>query len=161
MTFKKAVESAAFPLNRSYQPGLQALQKYSKKIQCDRPIKETISGSVDIDSSLMGIAQHASANRWDYGVGYKVSKNKECAVWIEVHGAVIDEVGKLIRKVTWLKEYLKVSAPDLWRLTVASPNELRFVWLGTKDVHISKNSPDYRRIMQAGITLHGTVLTLP
>ena len=160
MTFKKAVEAAEAPLNRAYQSGLQALKVHSKKVLAARPDK-AITGSIDIDSVLAKTPRYAGSNRWDYGVGFKPVKGKECAVWIEVHGAIIDEVGTLVRKVTWLKDYLKASAPDLWNLTLASPPELRYVWLGTKDVHISKTSPDYRRAMQAGITLHGTVVKLP
>lgn len=159
MTFKKAVEAAKPPVNEVYQPGMQALGAFSKKV---RPKDaKSVTGSIDIDCALAKVRGHASANRWDYGLGYKRDKSKESAVWIEVHGAVIDEVGTLVRKVTWLKGYLKDSAPELWALTLASPEELRYVWLGTKDVHISKNSPDYRRARQAGITLHGTVLNLP
>lgn len=161
MTFKKAVESSDPPLNQAYQPGLQALKTYSKKILCTRPVDNSITGSVDIDSPLARILLHASANRWDYGVGYKTGNGKECAVWIEVHGANIDEVGTLARKAKWLKDYLRQHAPELWQLTLKSPLNLRYVWLGTKDVHLNMNSPAYRRAAQEGITLHGTVLRLP
>ena len=155
VTFKKAVEAAAPPLNISYQPGLQALGVYSKKVIQNK----SVTGSIDIDKALVRL--HASENRWDYGIGYKLTKAKECAVWVEVHGAKIDEVGTLARKVNWLKDYLKQHAPDLWQLTLKSPENLRYVWLGTKNIHLSMNSPAYRRAAQEGITLHGTVLTLP
>jgi len=162
MTFKKAVESAEPPLNTACQPGLQALsRKHAAKIQCTRDAGATITGSIDIDSALKSAQFHASANRWDYGVGYKQTRSSESAIWVEVHGAVSDEVGTLVRKVTWLKNYLKQYAPELWQLTTNSPDNLRFVWLGTKSVHLSKNSPDYRRMAQAGITLAGTTLRLP
>jgi hypothetical protein len=161
MTFKKAVESSAPPLNQAYQPGLQALTTYSTKVRCSRPVNVSITGSVDIDSPMARLPQHASANRWDYGVGYKPVKGNECAVWIEVHGANIDEVGTLARKAKWLKDYLRQHAPELWQMTLKSPLDLRYVWLGTKDVHLNMNSPAYRRAAQEGITLHGTVLRLP
>ena len=162
MTFKKAVESATPPLNTAYQPGLQALsRKHSGKIQCTRETGATISGSIDIDAALKSTQPHASANRWDYGVGYRQTRSGESAIWVEVHGAVSDEVGTLVRKVTWLKNYLKQSAPALWQLTLKSPDTLRFVWLGTKSVHLPKNSPAYKRLNQAGITLAGTALRLP
>ena len=161
MTFKKAVKSADPPLNDAYQSGLQALKKHSKKIICTRPTSKTITGSVDIDSPLARIPQHASKNRWDYGVGYKPVIGKECTVWIEVHGANIDEVGTLARKAKWLKDYLRQHAPDLWQMTLKSPPNLRYVWLGTKDVHLNMNTPAYRRAAQEGITLRGMVLELP
>lgn len=156
MTFKNAVEAANPPLNQAYQPGLQALGAFSKKVPNNKPI----TGSVDIDSALARMPQHASENRWDYGIGYKPSK-AECAVWIEVHGANIDEVGTLARKAKWLKNYLRNHAPALWQLTLKSPENLRYVWLGTKSVHLKMNTPAYRRAAMEGITLHGTVLQLP
>jgi hypothetical protein len=157
MTFKKAVEAADPPLNASYQLGLQALGPYSRKVTCGN----VVTGSVDIDSALARIPQHASANRWDYGIGYKPSKGKESAVWIEVHGANIDEVGTVARKAKWLKDYLRQHAPELWQLTLKSPENLRYVWLGTKSVHLKMNTPAFRQAAQQGITLHGTVLNLP
>jgi len=159
--FKKAVEMAKPPLPHSYRQGLQALQGYAKKVACHRPVKATITGSVDLDSSLAKEPEHASANRWDYGIGYKPAAGRECTVWIEVHGAKDREIGTVVRKARWLKEYLKHNAPDLWQLTLASPDSLRYVWLGTKGVHIPRHSPEYRRAAQEGITLHGTVLNLP
>jgi hypothetical protein len=157
VAFKKAVEAAEPPLNKAYKLGLQALKKHSKKVQCPA---HSVTGSIDIDSAMEKEPQHASANRWDYGIGYKPAKGRECAVWIEVHGANDQEVGTLTRKVKWLKEYLKRHAPQLWALTLLSPEENRYVWLGTKDVHLSMSDPAYRRAAQEGVTLHGTVLKL-
>lgn len=143
-------------MDKAYRPGLQALGAYSKKIRLADP--KIVTGSVDIDSTLA--KTYAASNRWDYGIGLKRSRGKECAVWVEIHGAVVDEVGTLVRKVTWLKDYLKAYAPELWTLTLATPEAVRFVWLGTKDVHLSKNSPGFRRAAQAGIALHGTSVNL-
>jgi hypothetical protein len=160
--FKEAVEAANPPLNQGYQPGLGALgRKYSQKVQCQRQVSKTITGSVDLDSSLASMPQYANVNRWDYGIGYKPAVGKECAVWVEVHGAVVDEVGTLARKARQLKEYLKHNAPELWAMTLKAPEKMRYVWLGTKDVHLSMTSPGYRRAAMEGITLHGTVLRLP
>lgn len=158
MTFEKAVEASDPPLNGAYQPGLQALGGYSKKVSCNA---RSVTGSIDIDGTLAKTPRHASANRWDYGIGFKLTKSTECAIWIEVHGANIDEVGTLARKAKWLKEYLKQHAPDLWQMTLKSPDNIRYVWLGTKDVHLKMNTPAYRRAAMEGITLHGTVLSLP
>jgi len=161
VTFKKAVEEAKPPLNESYKPGLQALSKYSKKVSSVRKESKTFTGSIDVDSSLARLPEYAGSNRWDYGIGYKPASGSECAVWIEVNGAKDKEVGTLARKAKWLKEYLKQNAPALWKLTLASPETLRFVWLGTKSVHIPRHSPEYKRAAMEGITLHGTELTLP
>ena len=161
MTFKKAIEESKPPLNQAYQPGLQAMGKYSRKVCCVRRENKTLTGSVDVDAALARLPEYASVNRWDYGIGYKPASGNECAVWIEVHGAKDKEVGTLARKAKWLKEYLKQNAPALWKLTLASPETLRFVWLGTKSVHIPKNSPEYKRAAMEGVTLHGTELTLP
>lgn len=161
MTFEKAVSLAKPPLNQAYQAGLQALGDYSKKIQCTREPRKTLTGSVDLDSATARIPQYAGMNRWDYGIGYKHANGSESAIWIEVHGAKDKEVGTLARKAQWLKEYLKANAPELWKLTLASPSELRFVWLGTKSVHLNPNSPAYKRARAEGISLRGTMLSLP
>ena len=162
MTFKKAVEAAKPPLNKIYLSGLQALKKaHSKKIFCIRPVNLTITGSLDIDSALAKIPKYASENRLDYGIGYKPLKGKECALWVEVHSANDQEVGTLVRKVKRLKEYLKANATELWELTLASPQEIRYVWLGTKDVHLSKNDPAFKLAMQEGIAPPKRELRLP
>lgn len=141
---------------------MQGLKKaHSKKICCERAVNITITGSVDIDAALAKTAQYASENRIDYGIVYKPEKGNECAVWIEVHSANDQEVGTLVRKVQRLKEYLKTNAQDLWNLTIQSPVKIRYVWLGTKDVHISKNDPAFRRAMQEGITPPSKMLRLP
>lgn len=161
MTFKEAVNKTKPPVKHAYQTGLQALGPYSKKVQCVRKVGKTVTGSVDLDSTLAQLPEYGSLNRWDYGIGYKPANGHECAVWIEVHGAVVDEVGTLARKAKQLKEFLKHHAPDLWDLTRKAPENMRYVWLGTKDVHLSMTSPGFRRAAQEGITLHGTVLRLP
>ena len=162
MKFKKAVESAMPPLDQAYQPGLQGLKKsHARKISCDRPVNEAITGSIDIDSALAKTAHYASENRMDYGIGYKPAKGNECAVWVEVHSANDQEVGTVVRKVQRLKEYLKANAQELWDLTLQSPVELRYVWLGTKNVHLSKNDPAFKRAMQEGITPPRRMLRLP
>jgi len=161
VTFKQAVEASNPPLKQAYKPGLQALGAYSKKVQCTRQASKTLSGSVDIDSALARLPEYGSVNRWDYGIGYNPPTGKECVVWIEVHGAKDKEVGTLARKAKQLKSYLKQNARELWEMTLKSPENLRFVWVGTKSVHIPKNSPEYKRAAMEGITLVGTVLNLP
>ncbi|MDT8440136.1 MAG: hypothetical protein RQ723_00570 [Desulfuromonadales bacterium] len=161
MTFKQAVEAADPPVNGVFQPGLQALGQYSRKVTSPRKGGKMFTGSIDLDGALAKLRKFATANRWDYGIGYLPVKGRECAVWVEVHGAKDKEVGTLARKAKWLKDYLRQHAPDLWTLTLASPEHLRFVWLGTKNVQLPKNSPAYRRAAQEGITLHGTELRLP
>lgn len=161
MTFNKAVAAAEPPLPQAYRPGLQALKHHAAKVHCSRPSNTSITGSIDLDHALAKIKEYACDNRWDYGIGYQPAKGKECAVWIEVHGAKDKEVGTMARKAHWLKEYLKEHAPALWSLTLASPEGLRFVWLGTKDVHLSKHDPAFRRAAMEGIVLHGTTLKLP
>ncbi len=161
MTFKKAIENSKQPLNQAYQPGLKAMGKHSNKVWCARPESRTLTGSVNLDAALARIPEYGSVNRWDYGIGYKPVTGSECAVWIEVHGAKDKEVGTIARKAKWLQEYLKQNSPELWQLTLASPHNLRFVWLGTKSVHLPKNSPEYKRAAMVGVTLHGTDLKLP
>jgi len=162
MTFKKAVETSTPPLNMAYQLGMQALGDYSKKIKCARKPNETITGSVDLDSTLARLPEFASANRWDYGLGYLPKKGKECAVWIEVHGAKDKEIGTITRKVKWLKTYLPQYAPKLWAMTLDSPDELRYVWISTNSGLSTRHTKNFRQAAQEGILMKPvSVLTLP
>jgi len=151
VNFKKAVEEASPPINQAYRPGLQAMGTYSKKVKCTRNIGRTVTGSIDLDGALANLPEYAGLNRWDYGIGYNPSNGKECAVWIEVHSANDQEVGALVRKVKQLKGYLKAHAPKLWKLTLSTPENLRYIWLGTKSVNLSRHDPAFRRAMQEGI----------
>ena len=80
------------------------------------------------------------------------------AIWIEPHPATTGEVDRFLKRVEWLKKWLQNNAKDLWELTHRSKDPYR--WLATKDVHIIKNSSEYIKLKQAGISSPREVIEL-
>jgi hypothetical protein len=158
--FASAVKAAPKPVASALLAGKQALLKeHRAKVTCGDEARWT--GSIEIDEALKRAPEHASANRWDYGLGYENPAGKESALWIEVHSAHTSEVSTVISKLRWLKAYLQASCPDLWRLTQATPEEQRFVWIASGKYAILPNSPQMRALRSAGLEKPAQKLVLP
>jgi hypothetical protein len=134
--FKIAVEKTEDTQNY-FQNGLQALGKYSLKVKLTDNSK--CEGSVDIDACTT--SKYPQANRWDYVFSYD-SK----IYFIEVHSADTSEVGVVLKKLQWLKEWLNQKAPLLNQLKPKS-----FCWIQSNGYHILKNSKQERLLAQNGI----------
>jgi len=121
-----------------------------------------LTGSIDLDATLSSNADHRHAPRWDYGLGYRVRPQRERAIWIEVHPASTSEVQAVLRKLDWLRVFLRDEAPELGALTAEPINEIEpFVWLATASgTHITPNSPQARQLNQAGLSLPRRMLRL-
>lgn len=151
MTFEEAVEAAPAPASGAWRAGLRALEARDRqKVDCSDPRR--LTGSVSLDEALMGQPEHARANRWDYGLGYKPPDDaREQAVWVEVHSATTREVSTVLRKLDWLKDWLKEEAGELLKLTDRTPEARRFVWIASKGVNIRSNTPQARRLRQGNL----------
>lgn len=158
MSFEDAVKDAAPPLSTVFQPGKQALKgEHRQRVRCRVPSR--ITGSIDVDAALADAQPQAS--RWDYGIGYRPPHGDERALWVEVHPAATSDVDTVLRKLAWLKAYLRESAPALDALTVADAGSKPFVWLATGRVRITPNSRHARLLRQSGLDLPRQVLDLP
>lgn len=158
--FASAVRAAPTPVASALLAGKQALLKeHRAKVTCADEARWT--GSVEIDEALKRAPEHASANRWDYGLGYESPAGEESARWVEVHSAYTSEVSTIINKLRWLKAYLQASCPDLWRLTQAAPAAQRFVWVASGKYAILPNSPQLRALRTAGLEPPAPRLVLP
>ena len=81
MGFRKTVENASPPVNGAYREGIRALEhRHRRHVTCGDPRR--LSGSIDLDQALAREPEHASAPRWDYGIGYKPENGPEQAIWI-------------------------------------------------------------------------------
>ena len=150
MTFKKAVEAAPHPVSRAYHLGKQALEnRHRNLVDCNEPMR--LTGSINLDSTLMRERRHANAPRWDYGLGYKPAGGPEQAIWVEVHSAKTDEVSRVLAKLKWLRSWLNSEGGQLQKLTERANRENQYVWIASNGVHISKNSPQARRLSQSAI----------
>jgi len=137
-TFKKAVEDTPDIAN-CYQIGLQGLGIHSRKIELLEG--KHCSGSVDIDSCTR--AKYPQSNRWDYAFCFR-----EEVFFVEVHTANTREISTVVKKLKWLKDWLRDEAPELDKLKAKSQP---FVWIQSKDYHIPKMAPQNLALVQVGI----------
>ncbi len=160
MGFQDALEQAAQPIGEAYAPGKQALEnKHRKLIKCKD--ERRMTGSVNLDATLAKLPEYASKPRWDYGLGYKAKDRPECAIWVEVHAATTYEVPSVLRKLNWLREWLRSNAVELHGLTELADAENRYIWIATNGVHIPRNSKQYRALNEKGIQKVRKSLQLP
>lgn len=134
--FKTAVASTP-QIKTAYRSGLQALGQYSKHIQLSN--KADCDGSVDIDTSVKNA--HPQANRWDFCLSYKAE-----AFFVEVHPAHTGEVNTVIKKLNWLKQWLREHAPEIDRMKSKSKHP--YYWIQSNGFHILPGSPQFRQAIQ-------------
>lgn len=139
MTFKEAVEGTP-EIATCLQTGLKALGGNSKKIKLRHT--SLCEGSVDIDVCVSKL--YPSSNRWDYCFSY----NGE-VFFVEVHSAITSEVSTVLNKLTWLKKWLRDSAPELDNLKAKSRTP--FYWVQSSGFSILPQSKQFRSAVQAGI----------
>jgi hypothetical protein len=139
MGFKAAI--AATPLlKNAYKEGLQALGSYSVKVKPNDTKK--CEGSVDIDAAVKSV--YPEESRWDYAIGYDGK-----TYFIEIHSAETSQITPVLKKHTWLKDFLAAKAPEL------NKEDKRFYWIASGRNHILKGSVQERKLAQSGIMLVG------
>jgi hypothetical protein len=151
MTFQTAVQRTRH-LERSYQPGLQALRRDDREhVDVENP--RSLAGSVDIDTALQHIAPNAS--RWDYAIGYRhANRREEVIYWLELHAASDGEVGPVIRKARWLLDWLSTDGSSLRNF------DREVVWVSTGATTFTLSSPQRKRMAQVGLQHRGRVLRI-
>lgn len=139
MTFRQAVEATS-DITKGFKAGLTAMGTHSRKISVT--ITQLIDGSVDIDSCTT--QRYPNANRWDYAFSYKGE-----VYFIEVHSANTREVGTVLKKLKWLKEWLIQQAPEINKMKVKS--QPAFYWIQSNNCNIPASTPQYRSAVSAGL----------
>lgn len=150
--FQKAVAQTPQLGTNSYRSGLRAIASSHRERIIAR--QSTILGSVNLDSALKEVCPEQP--RWDYGIGVQ-GDSQPVAVWVEFHPAETNRVDEVIRKLRWLKEWLRQHAPSLNGLT---PTERAFHWVATSGCHIQRSTPQARRLFQEGLGLPRQVLNI-
>lgn len=117
---KSAVERTP-DVKGHYEEGLHAMGSDSKYVKV--PDTTLLLGSLDIDDATKDI--YPDENRWDYAIEYKGE-----VFFIEVHAASTSEVGVMVGKLEWLKNWLEGKAPLIGRLR--SKNKNAYYWVFTK-----------------------------
>jgi hypothetical protein len=158
--FEKAVANGAPVINSAYRAGLTALGVDSKKVTSKDPHRFT--GSISLDVAFK--ATQPTSHRWDYGIGYVSSTNKEVALWVEVHPAETSEIYALLQKLTWLKSVLNdPKNAHLKELTKAanSVSLEPFHWIASKGVDIRPTTKQEKMLRMAGLGRPKAHLNLP
>lgn len=121
-----------------YQQGLQALGTYSQRVASKST--RLLQGSVWLDACLQ--ATFPDDNRWDYALGYAGR-----AYFVEVHPAYPGEVKAVLKKLEWLKTWLRRDAPGLERIKAKNA----FHWIASGRVDIPSTTREYKQAAQAGL----------
>ncbi|MCR5453803.1 MAG: hypothetical protein K6F33_02295 [Bacteroidales bacterium] len=117
--FKKAV--LATP-DLIFHEGKGALSnQYKRKVEIS-----DCQGSVDIDQCLKDKPAGKNQCRWDYALGYN---NK--SFFVEIHSADTKNIDEVIKKVNWLRNWLKTSAHHIDEI-----KHLPFYWVATSGIDI-------------------------
>jgi hypothetical protein len=145
--FYEAVAEAE-EIRAGYCKGLQAMNNNSVYIRLQDPTHCT--GSVDIDKSLLPL--YPDDPRWDYVIGYE-----SCAYFVEIHPASTSNVNEVIKKATWLRQWLARHAVKLKSL---AGSEILY-WIPSGRCKIAPNSPYRFKLAQKGISIISSPMKLP
>ena len=121
-----------------YRPGLKALGANSNKVLLHDT--RVCQGSVDIDSCTA--QKYPSDNRWDFVFAYR-----DKAYFVEVHPAETEAVSTVLKKLSWLKNWLNSSAPELKNMQADMP----YYWVQSGRFNIPATTRQHRQIIQAGL----------
>jgi hypothetical protein len=153
MPFKEAVEATP-NLNGKWKKGLRALRAEDKRhVRIQDASEARLRGSVDIDSALRD--QYPNANRWDFAIGYQhTDRRDEFIYWVEFHTGSDNQIGVVLRKLEWLKTWLRAEGWELARF------EKLFVWVPSGATSFTQGSPQVKSLVTRGIFYSGSVFKI-
>lgn len=150
MTFRAAVEATP-EIAGAFRVGLRAVRAVDReKLSVQRP--RALRGSIDLDGALADT--YHDAHRWDYGIGVAQGR-KDKVFWTEVHPARDSEIGVILNKLNWLRDWLRDSGMALNGL----PRE--FIWIATGAIAITPRSPGLRKLATNGLVFKGGHFKIP
>jgi len=139
--FQKAVEQTP-EIRDFYKPGLQALRHSERQHICCGDSKR-LTGSLSLDDAFK--KTHPNEPVWDYAVGYNHFNKGDKVTWIEFHPASSDHVAEVLRKLSWLKNWLTKKAVPPHSMTD------RYCWVATGRIVITANSKQAKVIASRGL----------
>ena len=138
--FQVAVENTV-DVKNGFCEGIKAIKKSDRsKVHADDTKK--IQGSLDIDTQVRTL--YPEGPRWDYALSYD-----DKIYFFEVHPAETSEVDKVIKKVKWLKDWLKNKATEIDKLP---KSEHPYTWIQSGHYGILATANVTRKLAVAGIT---------
>jgi hypothetical protein len=140
-------------LEGAWRGGLQAMPGADKQ-HVDAEDARRLTGSANVDAALA--QSHPNDPRWDYAVGHSPTNRRgEVVYWIEIHPASSREINVVLGKLTWLKSWMKESAPRLQAM------EKVFVWVSSGKTSFTSSSPQQKRFALLGLRHKGRVFKIP
>ena len=130
-------------LDKHFKEGLGAVKgAYRARITAKEP--RLFNGSLDIDKAKA--QAEPTANRWDYAIEY----NGE-VFFVEIHPGSTSDVSIILKKLEWLKQWLKneAKAIDMLKTKRATP----YFWIHTGGCKILQRSITSKQLAQRGITI--------
>ncbi len=119
--------------------GLQAIRE-PNKVSLENT--RTRARSVDVDRCLR--ENHPNENRWDYAVFIEIDEILKTA-FIEIHPGNESEVNEVIKKVRWMKKWLRDN-----QISIINENR-KFFWVSSGKIRVSKNSQKIRLLSKQGV----------
>ena len=152
MKFREAVEIIP-SLGQAWQTGLSALRSVDReRIRAEDTRR--LKGSVDLDSTLQSTLPNDP--RWDYAIGYQhTNLRAEAVYWVEVHPASDGEIKVVLKKLEWLKQWLRETAPRL--------NSMRreFIWISSGKTSLTLTAPQQKQFALQGLQHKGRIFQIP
>jgi hypothetical protein len=154
MSFKASVEATP-NLEDKWRPGLGALRAQDKPhVRPEDTSAARLRGSVDVDSALL--AKDPKGNRWDFAIGYQHSnRDNEFIYWVETHTGSDGQISVMLKKLEWLKTWLKNDGKKL------AGFERAFVWTPSGATSFTKGAAQVRLLAQKGLLYSGSILKIP
>jgi hypothetical protein len=151
VTFKQAVASTP-NLENAWQDGLGALRREDKPHIRAEDTRQ-LRGSVDLDTALLPL--EPDANRWDFAIGHQhTNQRAEFIHWVETHTGSDKEIKVVLRKLEWLKGWLRGDGLPL----AAFARE--FIWVSSGHTLFTQGSGQVKTLAQKGIIYAGAVLRI-
>lgn len=154
MTFQQAVDKIP-QLKGQWQTGLGALRAEDKPhVQPDDP--RLLRGSVDVDKAHQKVKKHAQSNRWDFAIGFQhTNRKKEFIYWLEIHTGSDSEISVMLRKLEWLRDWLKQEGKAL------SDFDCQYVWAPSGATNFTKRARQVKALADKGLHYAGSGFKIP
>jgi hypothetical protein len=139
--FQRAVEATP-DIATGFHSDLSGIEKKEDRKRITLSDASLLEGSVDIGTCTKD--KYPNANRWDNALFYKGK-----AYYVEFHPLHLKEIGIVMKKRQWLKDWLRDEAPALNALKRSVPP---FFWVNTSKKNlIPINSKECRAMAQKGL----------
>lgn len=152
MTFRESAEQTP-GLQNAWRAGLGALRPQDRPHVSAQSTRK-LEGSIDIDAAYR--PAQPNANRWDFAIGYRHTNRADPFVYFaEMHTGSDGEIGVVLRKLEWLKGWLRSGNNRLAGL------ERDIVWVASGSTSFTKGATQVKTLAAKGLRYSGKILHIP